>query len=66
MTRGWGFTALHLVEMLLQDNMYCVCIIDLGPTIELEPTEQLGVLGQAFTLNVPNISLSIFVTRAKC
>jgi sterol-4alpha-carboxylate 3-dehydrogenase (decarboxylating) len=33
--------------MLIRLNTYCVRIADLGPTIELEPSEQLGLLGQA-------------------
>ncbi|XP_073225314.1 3beta-hydroxysteroid-dehydrogenase/decarboxylase isoform X2 [Cicer arietinum] len=46
-TGGRGFAARHLVEMLIRCNTYCVRIADLGPTIELEPSEQLGILGQA-------------------
>lgn len=46
-TGGRGFAARHLVEMLIRYNNYCVRIADLGPTIELEPSEQLGLLGQA-------------------
>lgn len=46
-TGGRGFAARHLVEMLIRLNTYCVRIADLGPTIELEPSEQLGLLGQA-------------------
>lgn len=46
-TGGRGFAARHLVEMLIRNNTYCVRIADLGPTIELEPAEQLGLLGQA-------------------
>ncbi|GAU26674.1 hypothetical protein TSUD_314510 [Trifolium subterraneum] len=46
-TGGRGFAARHLVEMLIRLNIYCVRIADLGPTIELEPSEQLGLLGQA-------------------
>ncbi|XP_058781077.1 3beta-hydroxysteroid-dehydrogenase/decarboxylase-like [Vicia villosa] len=46
-TGGRGFAARHLVEMLIRLNTYCVHITDLGPTIELEPSEQLGLLGQA-------------------
>lgn len=46
-TGGRGFAARHLVEMLIRLNTYCVRIADLGSTIELEPSEQLGLLGQA-------------------
>jgi sterol-4alpha-carboxylate 3-dehydrogenase (decarboxylating) len=46
-TGGRGFAARHLVEMLIRLNTYCVRIADLGPTIELEPSEQLGLLDQA-------------------
>ncbi|XP_027354534.1 3beta-hydroxysteroid-dehydrogenase/decarboxylase isoform X2 [Abrus precatorius] len=46
-TGGRGFAARHLVEMLIRDNMYSVRIADLGGTIDLEPAEQLGLLGQA-------------------
>ncbi|XP_058723048.1 3beta-hydroxysteroid-dehydrogenase/decarboxylase-like isoform X2 [Vicia villosa] len=46
-TGGRGFAARHLVEMLIRFNTYCIRIADLGPTIELEPSEQLGLLGQA-------------------
>lgn len=46
-TGGRGFAARHLVEMLIRHNMFCVRVADLGPTIELEPGEQLGVLGEA-------------------
>ncbi|KAE9609293.1 hypothetical protein Lal_00020596 [Lupinus albus] len=48
-TGGRGFAARHLVEMLIQRNMYSVRIADLGSTIELEPSEQLGILGEALT-----------------
>lgn len=46
-TGGRGFAARHLVELLIRNNTYCVRIADLGPTIELEPAEQLGLLGEA-------------------
>ncbi|XP_058779720.1 3beta-hydroxysteroid-dehydrogenase/decarboxylase-like isoform X2 [Vicia villosa] len=46
-TGGRGFAARHLVEMLIRLNTYCVRIADLGPTIEPESSEQLGLLGQA-------------------
>lgn len=46
-TGGRGFAARHLVEMLVRHNTYRVRIADLGPTLELEPTEQLGLIGQA-------------------
>lgn len=48
-TGGRGFAARHLVEMLISYNMYTVRIADLGSTVELEPSEQLGILGQALT-----------------
>ncbi|MED6173882.1 3beta-hydroxysteroid-dehydrogenase/decarboxylase isoform 2 [Stylosanthes scabra] len=48
-TGGRGFAARHLVEMLIQDNTYSVRIADLGATIELEPSEQLGTLGKALS-----------------
>ncbi|KAL1337689.1 hypothetical protein HN51_032391 [Arachis hypogaea] len=48
-TGGRGFAARHLVEMLIQDNTYFVRIADLGATIELEPSEQLGTLSQALS-----------------
>ena len=37
----------HLVEMLIRHKEYYVCIIDLEVSIVLEPSEQLGLLGQA-------------------
>ncbi|KAI4337207.1 hypothetical protein L6164_015652 [Bauhinia variegata] len=46
-TGGRGFAARHLVEMLIRHNMYSVRIADLGPTIQLEPPEKNGILGEA-------------------
>ncbi|XP_061374909.1 3beta-hydroxysteroid-dehydrogenase/decarboxylase isoform X2 [Gastrolobium bilobum] len=46
-TGGRGFAARHLVQMLIQYNTYSVRVADLGATIELEPAEETGVLGQA-------------------
>ncbi|KAE9586902.1 hypothetical protein Lal_00004624 [Lupinus albus] len=48
-TGGRGFAARHLVEMLIQSNLYSVRIADLGSTIDLDPSEQLGILGEALT-----------------
>lgn len=48
-TGGRGFAARHLVEMLIKYNMFSVRIADLGATIELEPHEEQGVLGQALS-----------------
>ncbi|XP_019417426.1 PREDICTED: 3beta-hydroxysteroid-dehydrogenase/decarboxylase-like [Lupinus angustifolius] len=48
-TGGRGFAARHLVEMLIHSNTYSVRIADLGSTIDLEPSEQLGILGEALT-----------------
>ena len=44
---GRGFAARHLVEMLLLDHTYSVRIADLGPTIDLLPSERSSILGQA-------------------
>jgi nucleoside-diphosphate-sugar epimerase len=46
-TGGRGFAARHLVEMLLTYDMFSVRIADLGPTIDLQPVEEKGPLGQA-------------------
>ncbi|KAF3446130.1 hypothetical protein FNV43_RR11309 [Rhamnella rubrinervis] len=46
-TGGRGFAARHLVEMLIRYEMFSVRIADLGPTLDLEPTEEDGVLGKA-------------------
>ncbi|XP_020696244.1 3beta-hydroxysteroid-dehydrogenase/decarboxylase isoform X1 [Dendrobium catenatum] len=46
-TGGRGFAARHLVEMLLRSQEWCVRIADLGPSINLEPHEETGVLGDA-------------------
>ena len=46
-TGGRGFAARHLVLMLLRQNVYSVRIADLGPTVDLEPSESGGVLADA-------------------
>ncbi|KAG2711439.1 hypothetical protein I3760_04G077100 [Carya illinoinensis] len=46
-TGGRGFAARHLVEKLIAYDMFSVRIADLGPTIDLEPTEEKGPLGEA-------------------
>ena len=46
-TGGRGFAARHLVEMLIRYEMFSVRIADLGPTLDLEPAEEDGVLGKA-------------------
>ncbi|XP_059450393.1 3beta-hydroxysteroid-dehydrogenase/decarboxylase [Corylus avellana] len=46
-TGGRGFAARHLVEMLLTYDIFSVRIADLGPTIDLQPVEEKGPLGQA-------------------
>ncbi|XP_050253766.1 probable disease resistance protein At5g66900 [Quercus robur] len=44
---GRGFAARHLVEKLISYNMFLVRIADMGPTINLDPHEENGTLGQA-------------------
>ncbi|KAL3819083.1 hypothetical protein ACJIZ3_004988 [Penstemon smallii] len=46
-TGGRGFAARHLVLMLIKYDMFTVRIADLGPTINLDPDEENGVLGEA-------------------
>lgn len=46
-TGGRGFAARHLVEMLIKYQMFSVRVADLGPSIELEPYEENGTLGEA-------------------
>ncbi|KAK6914287.1 3-beta hydroxysteroid dehydrogenase/isomerase [Dillenia turbinata] len=46
-TGGRGFAARHLVEMLIRYGMFHVRVVDLGPSIKLEPYEQKGTLGEA-------------------
>lgn len=46
-TGGRGFAARHLVAMLLQHGGWLVRVADLGPTINLDPAEEDGPLGQA-------------------
>lgn len=46
-TGGRGFAARHLVEMIIKYEMFSVRIADLGPKIELEPSEENGTLGEA-------------------
>ncbi|KAJ0091016.1 hypothetical protein Patl1_13734 [Pistacia atlantica] len=48
-TGGRGFAARHLVEMLIKYDMFSVRIADLGATIDLEPHEEQGILGQALS-----------------
>ena len=48
-TGGRGFAARHLVEMLVDAGIFRVRIADLGPTIDLEPSEENGLLGQALS-----------------
>ncbi|XP_022132013.1 3beta-hydroxysteroid-dehydrogenase/decarboxylase [Momordica charantia] len=45
-TGGRGFAARHLVEMLIKYNMFSVRIVDLGSSIELEASEEQGILGE--------------------
>ncbi|KAK4752403.1 hypothetical protein SAY87_021201 [Trapa incisa] len=46
-TGGRGFTARHLVEMLIKYGMFSVRVVDLASKVELEPHEEEGILGQA-------------------
>jgi sterol-4alpha-carboxylate 3-dehydrogenase (decarboxylating) len=46
-TGGRGFAARHLVEMLIQYDMFSVRIADLEPQITLTTEEQNGALGHA-------------------
>ena len=46
-TGGRGFAARHLVEKLISYNMFLVRIADMGLTINLDPHEENGTLGQA-------------------
>nr|XP_017246119.1 PREDICTED: 3beta-hydroxysteroid-dehydrogenase/decarboxylase-like [Daucus carota subsp. sativus] len=46
-TGGRGFAARHLVEMLIRCDTFCVRIADLGPKINLDPSEESGALAQA-------------------
>ncbi|GAB4854021.1 3beta-hydroxysteroid-dehydrogenase/ decarboxylase isoform 2, variant 2 [Ancistrocladus abbreviatus] len=46
-TGGRGFAARHLVNMLIQYEMYSIRIADLAPSINLEPSEEEGTLGKA-------------------
>ncbi|KAG0496628.1 hypothetical protein HPP92_001319 [Vanilla planifolia] len=46
-TGGRGFAARHLVEMLLRSQDCRVRIADLGPSIQLEPEEETGLLGDS-------------------
>lgn len=46
-TGGRGFAARHLVVMLLRSQEWRVRIADLGPSIDLEPHEETGILGDA-------------------
>lgn len=46
-TGGRGFAARHLVEMLIKYDMFSVRIVDLSSSIELEASEEQGMLGEA-------------------
>lgn len=46
-TGGRGFAARHLVEMLIKYEMFAVRIADLPSSIDLEPYEENGILGEA-------------------
>jgi sterol-4alpha-carboxylate 3-dehydrogenase (decarboxylating) len=46
-TGGRGFAARHLVEMLINYEIYGVRVADLGPSLKLEPAEDEGTLGKA-------------------
>ncbi|KAL0447506.1 UNVERIFIED_CONTAM: 3beta-hydroxysteroid-dehydrogenase/decarboxylase isoform 2 [Sesamum latifolium] len=46
-TGGRGFAARHLVVMLIKYDMFCVRIADLGPTVQLDPDEENGIVGEA-------------------
>ncbi|OMO67041.1 3-beta hydroxysteroid dehydrogenase/isomerase [Corchorus capsularis] len=46
-TGGRGFAARHLVEMLIKYQVFSVRIADLPSTIDLEPSEENGLLGEA-------------------
>nr|XP_023903812.1 3beta-hydroxysteroid-dehydrogenase/decarboxylase-like isoform X2 [Quercus suber]POF20254.1 isoform 2 of 3beta-hydroxysteroid-dehydrogenase/decarboxylase isoform 1 [Quercus suber] len=44
---GRGFASRHLVEKLISYNMFLTRIVDIGPTIILDPHEENGTLDQA-------------------
>lgn len=46
-TGGRGFAARHLVLMLIRHDVFRVRIADLGPTVDLEPSESNGLLAEA-------------------
>ena len=46
-TGGRGFAARHLVGMLIKSSDFAVRVADLGPTVDLEPAEESGLLGDA-------------------
>ena len=46
-TGGRGFAARHLVNMLISSETVSVRVADLGPAIDLEPSEETGILGEA-------------------
>ncbi|XP_062082221.1 3beta-hydroxysteroid-dehydrogenase/decarboxylase isoform X2 [Humulus lupulus] len=46
-TGGRGFAARHLVNMLINSETLSVRVADLGPAIDLEPSEENGILGEA-------------------
>ena len=45
-TGGRGFAARHLVEMLIKYEMFAVRIADLPSSINLEPYEKNGLIGE--------------------
>ncbi|XP_026658559.2 3beta-hydroxysteroid-dehydrogenase/decarboxylase [Phoenix dactylifera] len=48
-TGGRGFSARHLVEMLLRSGEWCVRVADLFSSIKLDPHEEDGVLAHALS-----------------
>lgn len=46
-TGGRGFAARHLVGMLIKSSDFAVRVADLDPTVDLEPAEESGLLGDA-------------------
>ncbi|KAM1133438.1 hypothetical protein ACFX19_043395 [Malus domestica] len=48
-TGGRGFAARHLVQMLIRYDVFRVRIADLGSTVDLEPSEENGILAEALS-----------------
>ncbi|XP_050125323.1 3beta-hydroxysteroid-dehydrogenase/decarboxylase-like isoform X1 [Malus sylvestris] len=48
-TGGRGFAARHLVQMLIRCDVFRVRIADLGSTVDLEPSEENGILAEALS-----------------